>query len=259
MTCVAACTACACLPVSLPACTALHCKVTSCLRCNIACLQARAEVNNQELMAEYVVTRWYRAPELLLSCNDYGAPIDMWSGERVRVGGWEYCVWSAEQGASVLYVKPPPGCSTFAACACWHSPVFIAVPSLSLLSPGMIFFAVGCIFAELLGRKPLFPGRGAACCCRHRASLQCLSCPPCIRTCQPTVPAHPSPRWLPASCASCFFFLSFAGKDFVHQLNMVCKVIGSPSPAEIAAVPSDKARSYLSSMPFFPKGGEWAG
>ena len=42
-------------------------------------LQARAEVN-QELMAEYVVTRWYRAPELLLSCSDYGPPIDMWSG-----------------------------------------------------------------------------------------------------------------------------------------------------------------------------------
>ena len=45
----------------------------------LAALQARAEVN-QELMAEYVVTRWYRAPELLLSCSDYGAPIDMWSG-----------------------------------------------------------------------------------------------------------------------------------------------------------------------------------
>ena len=45
----------------------------------------------------------------------------------------------------------------------------------------------------------------------------------------------------------------------MHQLNMVCKVIGSPSAAEIAAVPSDKARSYLTSMPFFPKGGGWVG
>ncbi|KAL4424349.1 hypothetical protein ABPG75_001650 [Micractinium tetrahymenae] len=100
---------------------------------------ARAEANNQELMAEYVVTRWYRAPELLLSCADYGSAIDMWS--------------------------------------------------------------VGCIFAELLGRKPLFPG-----------------------------------------------------KDFVHQLNMVCKVVGTPSAEEIAAVSSDKARAYLASMPYFPKG-----
>lgn len=48
-------------------------------------------------MTEYVVTRWYRAPELLLSCEHYTAAIDMWS--------------------------------------------------------------VGCILAELLGRKPLLPGK----------------------------------------------------------------------------------------------------
>ena len=53
--------------------------------------------NEKGFMTEYVVTRWYRAPELLLSCEDYSASIDVWS--------------------------------------------------------------VGCIFAELLGRKPLFPGK----------------------------------------------------------------------------------------------------
>jgi len=47
-------------------------------------------------MTEYVVTRWYRAPELLLSCYSYGTSIDVWS--------------------------------------------------------------VGCILAEILGRKPIFPG-----------------------------------------------------------------------------------------------------
>ena len=30
-------------------------------------------------MTQYVVTRWYRAPELLLSCGAYGPAIDMWS------------------------------------------------------------------------------------------------------------------------------------------------------------------------------------
>lgn len=30
-------------------------------------------------MTEYVVTRWYRAPELLLSFDDYSTAIDMWS------------------------------------------------------------------------------------------------------------------------------------------------------------------------------------
>lgn len=53
--------------------------------------------SENEFMTEYVVTRWYRAPELLLNSSDYTAAIDVWS--------------------------------------------------------------VGCIFMELMNRKPLFPGR----------------------------------------------------------------------------------------------------
>jgi serine/threonine protein kinase len=34
--------------------------------------------NGGGLMTEYVVTRWYRAPELLLSAGAYGAAIDVW-------------------------------------------------------------------------------------------------------------------------------------------------------------------------------------
>ncbi|KAM3276657.1 hypothetical protein ACQJBY_044830 [Aegilops geniculata] len=57
---------------------------------------ARTNNTKGQHMTEYVVTRWYRAPELLLSCDNYGTSIDVWS--------------------------------------------------------------VGCIFAELLGRKSIFPG-----------------------------------------------------------------------------------------------------
>ncbi|XP_020572297.1 mitogen-activated protein kinase 4-like isoform X2 [Phalaenopsis equestris] len=57
---------------------------------------ARSSSRDNQFMTEYVVTRWYRAPELLLCCEKYGTSIDVWS--------------------------------------------------------------VGCIFAELLGRKPIFPG-----------------------------------------------------------------------------------------------------
>lgn len=39
---------------------------------------ARATPENN-LMTEYVVTRWYRAPELLLGTSDYTAAIDIWS------------------------------------------------------------------------------------------------------------------------------------------------------------------------------------
>jgi tRNA A-37 threonylcarbamoyl transferase component Bud32 len=48
------------------------------------------------LLTEYVVTRWYRAPEIMLACHEYSYPIDVWS--------------------------------------------------------------IGCIFAELILRKPYFPG-----------------------------------------------------------------------------------------------------
>lgn len=52
--------------------------------------------SENEFMTEYVVTRWYRAPEILLNSSDYTAAIDVWS--------------------------------------------------------------VGCIYMELMNRKPLFPG-----------------------------------------------------------------------------------------------------
>jgi len=59
---------------------------------------ARGISDNKEdnELTEYVVTRWYRAPEIMCSCQDYDYQVDVW--------------------------------------------------------------AVGCIFGELLGRKPLFPG-----------------------------------------------------------------------------------------------------
>jgi len=51
---------------------------------------------NAKVLTNYIATRWYRAPELLLKCKDYSFAIDVWS--------------------------------------------------------------VGCIFAEMLKRKPLLPG-----------------------------------------------------------------------------------------------------
>jgi len=60
-------------------------------------LSADAEdMGEQQELTEYVVTRWYRAPEIMLACDSYSTAIDVWS--------------------------------------------------------------VGCIFSELLERRPLFPG-----------------------------------------------------------------------------------------------------
>jgi mitogen-activated protein kinase 1/3 len=41
-------------------------------------------------LSDYVVTRWYRAPELILAMKDYGPAIDVWSmgcifGELLRM------------------------------------------------------------------------------------------------------------------------------------------------------------------------------
>ncbi|KAL8498508.1 hypothetical protein ACS0TY_021731 [Phlomoides rotata] len=36
-------------------------------------------MSETDFMTEYVVTRWYRAPELLLNCSNYTAAIDVWS------------------------------------------------------------------------------------------------------------------------------------------------------------------------------------
>jgi len=37
-------------------------------------------VNDEQLdLTEYVVTRWYRAPEIMLSCKEYTYAIDVWS------------------------------------------------------------------------------------------------------------------------------------------------------------------------------------
>ena len=33
----------------------------------------------QKMVTEYVATRWYRAPEMILAAQKYGKPIDMWS------------------------------------------------------------------------------------------------------------------------------------------------------------------------------------
>ncbi|KAL4590294.1 hypothetical protein LXL04_003222 [Taraxacum kok-saghyz] len=46
---------------------------------------ARTSQGSEQFMTEYVVTRWYRAPELLLCCDNYGTSIDVWSD----LQGWK--------------------------------------------------------------------------------------------------------------------------------------------------------------------------
>jgi hypothetical protein len=82
-------------------------------------------------LTEYVVTRWYRAPEIMCSCSKYDHKIDVWS--------------------------------------------------------------VGCILAELHGRKPLFPGedyikqvrwcRQCVCVCVYVSVSVCVCLCVCVSVC----------------------------------------------------------------------------
>jgi len=89
-------------------------------------------------LTEYVVTRWYRAPEIMCSCQDYDRRIDVWS--------------------------------------------------------------TGCILAELLGRKPLFPG-----------------------------------------------------DNYIHQLNLIFGVLGTPSEKDLSWITNEKALAYIKGLAKKPK------
>ena len=66
-------------------------------------------------LTEYVVTRWYRAPEIMLACQVRRAACSPFPLRGSRAGAQEY-------------------------------------------TKAIDIWSVGCIFAELLGHKPLFPG-----------------------------------------------------------------------------------------------------
>uniref|UniRef100_A0A671KH75 Mitogen-activated protein kinase n=1 Tax=Sinocyclocheilus anshuiensis TaxID=1608454 RepID=A0A671KH75_9TELE len=89
---------------------------------------------SRSFMTEYVATRWYRAPELMLSLHHYSLAIDLWS--------------------------------------------------------------VGCIFGEMLGRRQMFPG-----------------------------------------------------KNYVHQLQLILSVLGTPPERIVVSIGSDRVRSYVRSLP----------
>jgi len=96
---------------------------------------ADPQENHVGFLTEYVATRWYRAPEIMLSWKEYTKAIDVWS--------------------------------------------------------------VGCIFAEILGRTPIFPGQ-----------------------------------------------------DYMHQLHLIIKILGTPSLEDTEYIANAKAKAYVRSLKF---------
>lgn len=104
--------------------------------CDFGMSRVSAPSDDEEgnsIMTEYVATRWYRAPEVILSWNHYSKAVDVWS--------------------------------------------------------------VGCTFAELLGGKPLFPGT-----------------------------------------------------DYIHQINCIADIIGTPTESDLESIQNENARRYVLSL-----------
>lgn len=106
--------------------------------CDLAAADAAAPEKPKDLLSEYVVTRWYRAPEILLNPRNYSKPVDIW--------------------------------------------------------------AVGTIFGELLARKPMFP-------------------------------AH----------------------NYDHLIRLQTRTLGSPSEENLQWVTREKARTFMRSLPQYPR------
>jgi len=45
----------------------------------------------------------------------------------------------------------------------------------------------------------------------------------------------------------------FPGKDYIHQLNLITDVIGTPDNEDIECIESEKARRYIRSLPLKPR------
>lgn len=83
-------------------------------------------------------------------------------------------------------------------------------------------WSVGCILAEIMARRPIFPG--AFCFLLYPTAAYIMD------------------------YSLCEFVNDFTGKNFIDQLTLIFDVIGSPQPDEVAHIQNSQAKKYLSSQ-----------
>ena len=99
-------------------------------------------------LTEYVVTRWYRAPEIMLSCQ-VCAPVDprsvvSWGNRHLH---FNLCLLSRLANANYKLDQ----CN-------FYTTLSPSNTCAQQYSKAIDVWSVGCIFAELLNRRPIFPG-----------------------------------------------------------------------------------------------------
>lgn len=64
----------------MPALFSVHYSVSKCiLSVTPICLYVMYPAGPEDDYTDYVATRWYRAPELLVGDTQYGPPVDVWA------------------------------------------------------------------------------------------------------------------------------------------------------------------------------------
>ncbi|XP_012504264.1 PREDICTED: mitogen-activated protein kinase 11 isoform X1 [Propithecus coquereli] len=96
-------------------------------------------------------------------------------------------------------------------------------------------WSVGCIMAELLQGKALFPGND----CILGPAVGSGQCPKIL-----CLGAGKSP-WLASG--------SFLSEVDIDQLKRIMEVVGTPSPEVLAKISSEHARTYIQSLPPMPQ------
>lgn len=136
---------------------------------------ARDSTGETTKLTEYVVTRWYRAPEVRASPPaPTPPPADPHTRVAVVVGGCAEAItrrWSSRRGWLAAGLPCVPGTWHRTAGHVWHcvTPVFLRFPTRAGVHPQVLLsggqygeaidmWSVGCILGELLLRRPMFPG-----------------------------------------------------------------------------------------------------
>ncbi|GKU96785.1 hypothetical protein SLEP1_g9979 [Rubroshorea leprosula] len=202
-----------------------------------------------DFMTEYVVTRWYRAPELLLNCSEYTAAIDIWS-----VG----CILGEIMTRQPLF----PGRDYV------HQLRLITEYFLYQVLRGLKYVHSANVLHRDLKPSNLLLNAN----CDLKIGDFGLA-----RTTSETdfMTEYVVTRWYraPELLLNCSEYTAaidiwsvgcilgeimtrqplFPGRDYVHQLRLITELIGSPDDSSLGFLRSDNARRYVRQLPQYPR------